>query len=665
MTEPADQPVAVLLVEDSDIDAELITRQFRKISRPVTVTRAMVRPDYEAALDAGGFDIILSDYSLPGFNGLAALEMARARRPAVPFIFISGVIGEEFATEALRAGATDYVTKRNLARIPMVVNRALREAEDRVRARRAAQALQESEQRFRMMADSAPALIWSANATGRIIFANRRFEAEFGVPPARMVSEGWSALIHEDDWPALKETRAALFVSHEPFLDDMRVRKASGEIRWLRCESGPRFDDAGTFLGYVGCAIDITETKQARDALEAEVAARTEELRVKEEALRQSHKMEAIGQLTGGIAHDFNNMLAGIMGAADLIQKRVREARFDNVGRYVDSILSSANRAAGLTHRLLAFARRQTLDLKTADINALVASLDDLLRRTLGQSIELRVALASDLWPALTDANQFESAVLNLAINARDAMGSGGRLTIETSNVTITAEDERASADLAPGDYVLTCVTDTGSGMPPEVLAKAFDPFFTTKPLGQGTGLGLSMIYGFARQVGGHVTLHSTPDEGTTICLYMPRDLRDTTPMAETAAPAAEGLPKGQGTVLVVEDELVVRMVVIDILQEHGYAVLEAETAAEALPLLSGGGAIDLLLTDVGLPGMNGRDLAAEARRLRPGMKILFATGYAEGVAQRSSFLGEGMDFITKPFDLDDLGRKVQALMGD
>ncbi|MDZ5645642.1 response regulator [Nitrospirillum sp. BR 11828] len=654
--------MSLLLVEDSDIDAELIAHQFRKIDQPVAMARAAVRPEYEAALASGSFDIILSDYSLPGFNGLAALELARARDPAVPFIFISGVIGEEFATEALRAGATDYVTKRNLARIPMVVTRALREAEDRRQARRSAQALRESEHRFRLMADSAPALIWSVDTTGRIVFANRRFETEFGVPPARVEEEGWAALIHEEDWRAFRATRDALFRDRALFLDDIRVRKPTGEVRWLRCESSPRFDDAGTFLGYVGCAIDITETKLARDALEAEVAARTEELRVKEEALRQSHKMEAIGQLTGGIAHDFNNMLAGIVGAADLIQKRMRDGRFDSIGRYVDSILSSAHRAAGLTHRLLAFARRQTLDLKTANINQLVGSLDDLLRRTLGQAIELEIALAPDLWPAITDANQFESALLNLAINARDAMSGGGRLTIQTSNVTVTAGDERASADLQPGDYVLTCVTDTGIGMPPDVLEKAFDPFFTTKPIGQGTGLGLSMIYGFARQVGGHVTLSSTPGKGTTICLYMPRDVTAKDGLENPGARAAENPHRGRGTVLVVEDELVVRMVVVDILEEHGYGVIEAETAADALPHLQGPGTIDLLLTDVGLPGMNGRDLAAEARRLRPGLKILFATGYAEGASQRSAFVGDGMDYIAKPFDLDELGRKIQAL---
>ncbi|EGY01078.1 PAS/PAC sensor hybrid histidine kinase [Nitrospirillum viridazoti Y2] len=662
MSPAAEKPVALLLVEDSDIDAELIAHQFRKIDQPLILTRVAVRGEYEAALAGGDFDIILSDYSLPGFNGLAALELARARDPAVPFIFISGVIGEEFATEALRAGATDYVTKRNLARIPMVVTRALREAEDRRQARRSAQALRESEQRFRSMADNTPALIWSSDAEGRIIFANRRFETEFGIPPARMEAEGWAALIHEDDWPTLSAVRRALFVGRTPFLDDMRVRKATGEVRWLRCESSPRFDDAGTFLGFLGCAIDITETKLARDALEAEVVARTEELRVKEEALRQSHKMEAIGQLTGGIAHDFNNMLAGIVGAADLIQKRVRDARFDSIGRYVDNILSSAHRAAGLTHRLLAFARRQTLDLKSADINQLVSSLDDLLRRTLGQGIDLQISLAPEVWPAITDANQFESAILNLAINARDAMTAGGRLTIQTSNVTIGDGDERASADLQPGDYVLTCVTDTGTGMPPEVLEKAFDPFFTTKPIGHGTGLGLSMIYGFARQVGGHVTLASTPGKGTTICLYMPRD-RSASAAAEAPRPnPPEATPKGRGTVLVVEDELVVRMVVVDILEEHGYGVIEAETAADALPHLEGPGTIDLLLTDVGLPGMNGRALAHEARRLRPGLKILFATGYAEGASQRSAFVGDGMDYIAKPFDLDELGRKIRAL---
>ncbi|WP_244641779.1 response regulator [Chelatococcus reniformis] len=649
--------IGLLLLEDSDIDAELIAHQLAKLGRHVEVDRAAVRGEFQQRLAQRRYDAILSDYSLPDFAGIEALQVARAAQPDVPFIFVSGVLGEERATEALRAGATDYVTKRDLGRLPMVTERALREALERRLGQRAMQALRESEERFRNMADSAPALIWSVGPDGTMTFANRRFETELGVPSARMLREGWAALLHEDDWPAFAEKRRAAIAAREVFADEMRVRCASGEVRWLKCQSSPRHDDAGRFLGYTGCAVDITEARVTKHVLEVEVLKRTEELRDKDEALRQSQKMEAIGQLTGGIAHDFNNMLAGILGGAELIQRRLAEGRFEDCERYLDAVVMSAKRAAGLTQRLLAFSRRQTLNVRGSDINALVASLEDLLHRTIGSSIQLTITFDHDLWPASTDANQLESALLNLAINARDAMPDGGRLVIATRNLSIGPSE--AAPGLKPGEYVAVDVVDDGAGMSADVKAKVFDPFFTTKPLGQGTGLGLSMIYGFMAQTEGQIRLTSELGEGTTVTLLLPR-AGGVTDHEAPRTPAH--VTSGKGSILLVEDEPAVRMLIIDHLREAGYRVLATDGAIAALALLEEE-RVDLLLTDVGLPGMNGGELARRARMLHPELRVLFATGYAGDTANRPDLAGDGTDLIVKPFDLPQLSERLRALL--
>jgi CheY-like chemotaxis protein/nitrogen-specific signal transduction histidine kinase len=384
-------------------------------------------------------------------------------------------------------------------------------------------------------------------------------------------------------------------------------------------------------------------------------------LKATEEALLQSQKMEAVGQLTGGIAHDFNNLLTGIVGSLDLLQTRLNQGRTDNVARYIDAAMTSANRAAALTHRLLAFARRQPLIPKAIDVNQLVVSLEDLLRRTIGETIDLEIAAPDALWRTLCDPNQLESALLNLAINARDAMPDGGKLIITTSNVRLDGMTADSPA-LSPGDYICIGVTDTGVGMSAEVAARAFDPFFTTKPIGQGTGLGLSMIYGFARQSNGHVTIVSKLSQGTSIKLYLPRHRGELPAEHASEAIAAEHAATGE-TVLVVEDEPVVRGVILEMLEEQGYRTLEAIDGPSGLKILRSSERIDLLLTDVGLPGMNGRQVADQARETRPDLKILFITGYAENVAIADGFLQPGMEMITKPFDLDNLARRIRAMI--
>ncbi len=386
-------------------------------------------------------------------------------------------------------------------------------------------------------------------------------------------------------------------------------------------------------------------------------------LRRTEEALRQSQKMEAVGQLTGGLAHDFNNLLTGITGSLDLLSTRIAQGRLANIDRYTVAAQGAANRAAALTHRLLAFSRRQTLAPKPTDVNRLVAGMEDLVRRTIGPAIELETVASGGLWSTLVDPPQLENALLNLCINARDAMPDGGRLTVETGNRWL---DARAAheRELPPGQYVSLCVSDTGTGMPPDVVAKAFDPFFTTKPIGQGTGLGLSMIYGFARQSGGQVRIYSEPGGGTMVCLYLPRHI-DATEEVE-AVPELADAPRAMAgeTVLVVDDEPTVRMLVTEILEELGYAAIEAADGPSGLKVLQSDVRIDLLVTDVGLPGgMNGRQVADAARVARPELKVLFITGYAENAVLNHGHLDPGMHIMTKPFAMEALASRIKDLI--
>jgi CheY-like chemotaxis protein/two-component sensor histidine kinase len=373
--------------------------------------------------------------------------------------------------------------------------------------------------------------------------------------------------------------------------------------------------------------------------------------------------MEAVGQLTGGIAHDFNNLLTGITGALDMIRRRMDQGRLDGIDRLMNAAEGSAQRAASLTHRLLAFSRRQSLDVRALDVNALVASMEDLFHRTLGERIELSVRLSPDPWIAFSDANQLESALLNLAINARDAMPDGGHLTIETVNISLPDAEAGRHGGLAAGDYIVIRVTDTGIGMSRDVAAKAFDPFFTTKPIGQGTGLGLSMIYGFAKQSGGSAEIESTPGIGTTIKLHIPRLAGGVAD--EAGRPASPSLPGAEGeTILVVEDDPAVRLLVLELLGELGYDTIEAVDSRTALPILQSTRKLDLMVSDVGLPGMSGRQLAEVARQYRPDLKILFITGYAENAAVRGDFLAKGMELILKPFAIDVLATRIRKMLG-
>lgn len=399
---------------------------------------------------------------------------------------------------------------------------------------------------------------------------------------------------------------------------------------------------------------DITAETEAADALIAT-----------EEALRQSQKMEAVGQLTGGIAHDFNNLLAGVLGNLELLELRISQGRLEAIGRHLETAQGAAKRAAALTQRLLAFSRRQTLDPTAVNVNRLISGLEDLIRRTVGPSIEIEVVGSGGLWMTLVDRYQLENALLNLCINARDAMPDGGRLTIETANKWLDNRMAR-ERELPPGQYVSLCVSDTGTGMTPDVIARAFDPFFTTKPLGEGTGLGLSMIYGFVRQSGGQVRIYSEVGEGTTMCLYLPRHMGPVTEIEQELRPTQLDAGGHGETVLVIDDEASVRSLIVDVLTERGYHVIEAADGPSGLKVLESDLRIDLLITDVGLPGgMNGRQVADAGRVGRPKLKILFITGYAENAIIGNGLLEHDMHVITKPFGIEAIVSKVREMIDE
>ncbi len=493
-----------------------------------------------------------------------------------------------------------------------------------------------------------------------------------GIPLARIV-----APVHPDDQEGLAAAIGEAIARGGAYAHQYRVRRADGQYYWI--EANGRVDHApdGTPLSFPGVLIDVEERRAVeaeRDranaalralngTLEQRVAERTAELMDAEEKLRQSQKMEAVGQLTGGLAHDFNNLLTGITGSLEMMTIRIGQGRMGDVEKYNSAAQGAARRAAALTHRLLAFSRRQTLDPKTTHPNRLIEGMFDLIQRTVGPEVEVQFVPGDELWMALVDPHQLENALLNLCINARDAMPGGGRLTIETGNRTLDARAARLH-DLEPGRYVTLCVSDSGTGMTPEVIEKAFDPFFTTKPIGVGTGLGLSMIYGFARQSGGHVRIYSEVGEGTTVCIYLPRHI-GAAQAEEGSAPLSEAPRAEVGeTVLVVDDEPSVRMLVTDVLEELGYTAIEAADGPAGLKVLQSDARIDLLVSDVGLPGgMNGRQMADAARVGRPDLKVLFITGYAENAVVGNGHLDPGMHVMTKPFAMEGLATRIRTLI--
>jgi PAS domain S-box-containing protein len=518
---------------------------------------------------------------------------------------------------------------------------------DLTERRAAEEELRASEERFRLLIQSVTDYaIYMLDPQGRVNSWNAGAERFKGYTADEIIGEHFSRFYTEEDREAGIPRIALETATQEGRFEaeGWRVRK-DGTRFWASVIIDP-IRSNGVLMGFAKVTRDLTDKRAV------------------EEQLRQSQKMEAVGQLTGGLAHDFNNLLTGISGSLEMMQMRVAQGRTAEFERYFVAAQGAVRRAAALTHRLLAFSRRQTLDPRPTDVNRLLGSLEELVRRTVGPGVELEVVGASGVWPILVDPNQLENAILNLCINARDAMPDGGKLTIEGANKWL---DERAvrQQDLPVGQYVSICVSDTGTGMTPEVIAKAFDPFYTTKPMGEGTGLGLSMIYGFARQSGGQVRLYSEVGQGTTMCIYLPRHTGDAVEDDEAAAPSTPSVGGNGEVVLVIDDEPTIRMLIAEVLAESGYAVIEAPDGTAGMRVLESNARIDLLITDVGLPGgLNGRQVADAARVNRPDLKVLFITGYAENAVIGRGRLDNGMFLLTKPFQMEILADRIREILG-
>jgi PAS domain S-box-containing protein len=529
--------------------------------------------------------------------------------------------------------------------------------------------LRESEARFRNMAEHAPVMMWVTDPEGSLTYLNQLWSEFTGQSPEEALGFGAWMAIHPDDRSTMRDAFRAAIAAQEPFEVEFRLRRYDGTFRWALSAAASRFGGIGgdgPFLGYIGSVIDISDRKEAEhilkrtnEVLEQRVTAAIADRAETEAQLRQAQKMEAVGKLTGGVAHDFNNVLQVIGGNLQLLTRDVTGNL--RAEQRLQTAIAAISRGSKLASQLLAFGRRQPLAPKVLSLGRLLRGTDDMLRRALGDGIEIETIIAGGLWNTFVDVAQVENAILNLAINARDAMDGQGKLTIEAGNASLDEVYTARHDEVLPGQYVLLAVSDTGSGMAPEVLERAFEPFFTTKPEGQGTGLGLSMVYGFVKQSGGHVKIYSEPGQGTTVRLYLPRSREEEDVELDYEVGPATG---GSETVLVVEDDEDVRGTVIDMLSDLGYRVLKARDAQSALAIVESGIPIDMLFTDVVMPGpLRSPELARKARERMPNIAVLFTSGYTEDAIVHGGRLDEGIDLLSKPYTREVLARKLRHVL--
>lgn len=528
-------------------------------------------------------------------------------------------------------------------------------------------ALRESEERFRLVAESALVKLWMGDTEGKCIYLNAMLRNFWGVTPEEVPDFDWLATVHPDDVEMLMEPYEKAMREHVPFTAEVRFRRADGVYRIINVAARPRFGRRGEFEGMIGVNVDVTDRRQAEEAqqalnatLEQRVSEEISQRSKAEDALRQAQKMEAIGKLTGGVAHDFNNLLQVVSGNLQLLSGDV--AGNERAEKRIVNALDAVGRGSKLASQLLAFGRRQPLEPKVISIGRLVTGMGDMLRRTIGESVEVETMVSGGLWNTLADPSQLENAVLNLAINARDAMDGTGKLTIEVGNAYLDDEYVVDHPEILRGQYVVLAVTDTGRGIEPDILPQVFEPFFSTKPQGKGTGLGLSMVYGFVKQSGGHVKVYSEVGQGTTVKLYLPRSMESEDMVATQRGGPVTG---GDETILVAEDDEAVRMTVVDMLHDLGYRVLTAKDAADALTVIESGVPVDLLFTDVVMPGpLRSPDLAKKARERLPGIRVLFTSGYTENSIVHGGRLDAGVDLLSKPYSKEALARKLRQILG-
>lgn len=535
--------------------------------------------------------------------------------------------------------------------------------------RRTEVALKASEAEFRTLSQSMLNHVWTARPDGQLDWFNDRVLAFSGKSAEKLAGNGWASIVHPDDLDTAAATWSAAVAGNEVYQTEFRIRRADGRYRWHLVRAVPVRGECGEVRRWVGTNTDIDHAKKNEAALadlnatlEERIAERSEQLLLSQKALQQSQKMETIGKLTGGVAHDFNNLLQVVAGNLQLLSRDV--SGNERAASRVDNALAGVARGAKLASQLLAFGRRQALEPKVINVGRFVKGMDDLLRRSIGEGVDIEVIVAGGLWNTLADPTQVENALLNLAINARDAMDGAGKLTIEVGNAFLDDHYAATHADVSAGQYVILAVSDTGSGMSPEILEQVFEPFFSTKPEGKGTGLGLSMVYGFAKQSNGHVKIYSERGHGTTVKLYLPREIaeeaRET--VVHTAGPAVGGTE----TVLVVEDDDDVRNTVVETLSDLGYRVLTARDAQSGLSVVESGVTIDVLFTDVVMPGiLKSPEMAKLAKARLPNLVVLFTSGYTENSIVHGGKLDHGVELLSKPYTREALDRRIRHLLAN
>jgi PAS domain S-box-containing protein len=628
-------------VEDSPTDAELVEIELKRAGLDPTGVRVDNEASYLAALEPD-LDVILADFSLPGFSGPRALDLLKSRDLDIPFIVVSGSIGEEMAVRALQSGASDYLLKDRLARLGEAVRRAMAERRRRREQRATERALHETEGRMRFALEASQVGVWEADFVSGVTTWSPILEALHGLAPGTFQGtfDAFLSHIHPSDRDHVRDTiRVAARTGGDSNIL-YRTVWPDGSTHWITGRGRTFYDDQGRAVRAAGIGMDVTE----RRALE--------------EQYRQSQKMEAVGLLAGGVAHDFNNLLTAIHGYCALLGESLEPGS----GLHADlrEIREAADRATSLTRQLLAFSRRQTLDPRVLDLHESIDALEPMLRRLIGEEVEIQIR-GTATGRVRADPGQIEQVILNLCLNARDAMPGGGRLLLELSDVTADASATADRAELTPGAYVLLTVADNGLGMDAHTAARVFEPFFTTKAQGRGTGLGLSPVYGIVKQSGGHITVSSDLNHGTTFRVYLPRVDEPVERLPKAPAPR---LLDGTETVLVAEDEAGVRRLIQRVLEHHGYRVLAVATPHDAIEVARGlAEPIHLLLSDVVLPHMSGRALASHVTDIRPEVRVLYTSGYTDNTITQLGVLEPGTPFIQKPFTPDALLRKVREVL--
>jgi len=633
-------------IEDSEEDYKLVLRHLTKAGYELYSEKVETAEAMRSALASREWDIVISDYRMPTFSGLEAFRVLKESGLDIPFIIISGTIGEETAVNTLLAGVNDYLMKGNLSRLAPAVERGIEEVKNRRIQRSTEAALRRSEERYRLLFEKNPLPMWVYDVDTLIFLAvNIAAEEHYGYS-----AEEFRTMTIKDIRPAEDAAALEANLSQTPGMidvgDEWRHKKKDGSIINVEVTSHALMFDGKK--ARLVLANDVTKRIQAE-----------EELRKSEEQLKQSLKLESIGRLAGGIAHDFNNMLTAINGYSELTLRRLDEN--DPLRPNIEEIKKAGERSAELTKQLLAFSRRQMLQSKVLDINQVVSDTVLMLERLIGEDIDLVTVLDSNTANIEADPGQLSLVILNLVVNSRDAMPDGGTITIETKNVFLDDAYARQHVSVKPGPYVMLSIGDTGIGMDAQTQQQIFEPFFTTKEVGKGTGLGLSTVYGIIKQSNGNIWVYSEVGKGTVFKIYLPQITESSSPIEE-AKPTDSFL--GTETILVVEDEDMVRNLTVEVLESCGYEVLQARNGIEALDFCkSYKEKIDLLITDIVMPQIGGRELAERMLHEDPSLCVLFTSGYTDDAIVRHGILEEDANFIQKPFNLDDLGKKVRELL--